>query len=226
MKKYMVLLLVLLLASPVWAQNRTLIRRRNQLNAPEKNSTVPTNPVPGDFDQGKWVDEGELVDREFQHDLFVAPVLKFSQVNEEFGLFAGGRAGWILNHHYVFSLGGYGVVNNVEAPGLSSGVKPDLMMSYGGVEFEYVLYPADMIHFSLYTLLGLGLAEYDYTLSDGDDTFWVIEPGVNLLVNVTRFFRTGLGVGYRVVTGVDLERLEDSDLSGFAATLTLKFGSF
>ena len=123
-------------------------------------------------------------------------------------------------------VGGYGLFNDIEANEIDSGVTPDLTMRYGGVEFEYVFDPEEIVHFSVYTLLGMGNVEFDYANVDGDDNFFVVEPAVNVLLNVTEFFRVGLGVGYRLATGVDLEGLEDADLSGIVATLTFKFGVF
>ncbi len=226
MKKYLLVLLVVMIASPVWAANRTLIRRGNALNRPQTPASAEKKPVPGYVDRSKWNEDGELVNREFEHSMFAAPALKFSTLHEEFGLLAGGRFGWVVNHRYVLGLGGYGVVNDIEVSDPDSNTRPDVMMSYGGAELEYVVQPAALVHFSFSTLVGLGLVEYDYRASDGDDTFWVIEPAAHVWLNVTPFFRTGLGAGYRMATGVDLEGLDDGDLSGFALTLTLKFGSF
>lgn len=225
MKKYIVFLFVMLVATPVWAQNKTVIRRQRELNTSRK----PGQPlaVPGNLDQrDAWNDDGELIDRNFRHNFFFGPVVKFTQVNGEFGLVLGGRTGWIINDNYVLGLGVYGLANDVEANEISSGVTPDLTMGYGGLELEYVIEPEQLVHFSVYTLIGMGFVELDYTSSDGDDTFFVFEPAANVWVNVTNFCKAGLGVGYRLVAGANVEGLESEDLSGLAATLTFKFGGF
>jgi hypothetical protein len=45
-------------------------------------------------------------------------------------------------------------------------------------------------------------------------------------VNVTGFFRVGLGASYRFVQDVDLVELRNEDVSGFSGVVTLKFGRF
>ncbi len=232
MKKYLVFfLLVMFIAVPVSAKNRTVIRRQYELNAPQ-NAAQPqpvSENVPGNFNfnqRNALNNDGELVGRSFRHGFFVGPVAKFTQVNGESGFVAGGRGAWIINGNYMLGLGAYGLTHNIKANRVSSGVRPDMTMKYGGVELEYVIDPEGLIHFSVYTLLGMGSVEFDYANVDGDDNFFVVEPAVNVLVNLTTFSRIGLGVGYRIASGVDLDGLEDSDLGGFAATLTLKLGVF
>jgi hypothetical protein len=58
------------------------------------------------------------------------------------------------------------------------------------------------------------------------DGFYVVEPGVNAELNVASYFRINLGGSYRFVTGAELQDIGNDDLSGPAATLTLKFGGF
>ena len=83
----------------------------------------------------------------------------------------------------------------------------------------------NLVHFSFYTLIGGGGANYNEEDQNGD-TFFVIEPGVNALFNVTDFFRIGGGVSYRLISGVNLDGVSDTDLSGASVALTFKFGSF
>ena len=58
------------------------------------------------------------------------------------------------------------------------------------------------------------------------DVCFVLEPGVNLILNVNKKFRIGAGVNYRYVNGVDYENLSNSDLSGVTVQIVLKFGDF
>lgn len=236
MKKYlMFFLLVMFIAAPVSAANRTIIRRQRELNTPKKGKypkpdcqgqgcpdsvKPPDSQIPPDNGDNGGTTGG------LRHGFLVAPVAKITQVNDQFGCMMGGRVGWILNESYIIGLGGCAMVHQVEANELSSGDTPDMTMKYGGLVLEYVIRPQDLVHFSVYTLIGLGLAEFDYTNVDGDDNFLVVEPAVNAYLRVTEYFKVGLGVGYRLASGVDLEGLEDGDLSGPLATLTLAFEIF
>ena len=53
-----------------------------------------------------------------------------------------------------------------------------------------------------------------------------MEPTVRIMLNITSFFRIGVGGGYRLISGADLDDLKDSDVSGPSAQVVLKFGKF
>jgi hypothetical protein len=231
MKKYSILLLILLIAMPVEAQHKTSIRQRRELQPPPASTPLPTPVQSPDNDSwpenAKWNDPGEVA--KIRSDVFIAPVGKFTQINDAFAFLGGVRAGWIINQRYVIGLGGYGLVNDVPGPTIDTAITPDLAIKYGGVELEYIIRPEDMVHFSVATLVALGYVRYDYTDStrNDDDTFWVLEPTVNVYVNMTKYLRTGLGLGYRFAGDVNLGKdVKDVDLSGFAVTLSLNFGTY
>ena len=48
------------------------------------------------------------------------PVVKFSQLLDQFAVFAGARGGWIANHSFVIGGGVYTLVNTVDRPGGAS----------------------------------------------------------------------------------------------------------
>ncbi len=174
-----------------------------------------------------------LIDGKFESSGFGGPVLKLTQLNDELGLMVGGRGGWIINHTFVIGGGGYGLANKIEAKKTSSNTTLYLEMGYGGLEFEYINASSKLIHFSIYTLIGGGGVGYSdrdsHTAFDeklDQDSFFVLEPAVNAMLNVTQNFRMGIGVGYRFISGADSNGIGDSDLSWPSATLTFKFGKF
>jgi hypothetical protein len=176
-------------------------------------------------------EEETLLGSDISHGGFGGPVVKLTQVNDQFGVMVGGRGGWILDHRFVIGGGGYGLTDTVKGNEIAFGNTPDIMMGYGGVEFEYIINPDQVFHLSVYTLLGGGGVFYnpdrDFNWDDEEsDAFFVAEPAVNLIVNMTHFLRIGVGMSYRLITGVELEGLSDSDLSGIAGNITLKFGIF
>lgn len=56
--------------------------------------------------------------------------------------------------------------------------------------------------------------------------FFVVEPGLEVEINVTRFFKIGVGASYRFVRESDLTLVSNDDLSGFSGGFSLKFGKF
>lgn len=58
------------------------------------------------------------------------------------------------------------------------------------------------------------------------DNVLVISPSIGAHLNVSRWFRPDLVVGYRLVHGLDMEATSSTDLNGFFFELNLMFGGF
>jgi hypothetical protein len=154
---------------------------------------------------------------------FGGPVVKFSQLLDEFAVFAGARGGWIANHSFVVGGGVYTLVNTVDSPGL---FEPISKFIYGGFEVEYVAFWSEPVHFTIGTLVGAGRRfRTDEPDPDHDEVF-VLEPAVGLEVNAARFLRIVTGFGYRYVSKETSGDLTNEDLRAFVASLTFKFGDF
>ena len=164
---------------------------------------------------------------------FGGPVIKYTQIKNEPAVLIGGRGGWIINHTFVIGGGGYGLANQIEGDNFIDFSKPYINFGYGGLELEYIIQSDQIVHFSVYTLIGAGGVNYrDNMHSSWDnwdynsDEFFVLEPALNVEVNITSFFRINAGANYRYISGVNYDNLKNEDLAGFSGVLTLKFGSF
>ncbi len=167
---------------------------------------------------------------------FGGPVVKVGRIAGEDAVFSGGRGGLIINNKFVIGGGGYSLARENVRTGFtfSNGDEPALGLDYGGLEFEYIFRPHRVVHVTGYTLIGGGEATYEvFRESNGATStqrlaseVFVLEPAVNAEVNISTWFRMGLGAGYRYVDGSDLPRANDGALSGAVGTLTFKFGKF
>ncbi|MFC1561196.1 hypothetical protein ACFL4V_01830 [Candidatus Latescibacterota bacterium] len=169
--------------------------------------------------------EKTLISGEIEHGGFGGPRYKLTQINGETVYISGGRGGWIINHMFVIGGGGYSLQSDIDVTlgTLSGGVKTEqkLDFNYSGFEFEYIGKSDNTIHYTIYTLLGGGNVSCGET-----DRVFVFEPAVNGELNVIKWFRINVGISYRLVTGLDISGLDESDLSGIGASITLKFGIF
>ncbi len=167
---------------------------------------------------------------------FGGPVVKLTRVAGEDVAMNGGRGGLIINRKLVIGGGGYSLSRENIRTGFEfdNGDVPTLEFGYGGLELEYITRPSRLVHATFYTLIGGGRVSYKSEQSQGgavlrqrlDSDVFVLEPALNVELNITSWFRIGLGGGYRFVDGSDLPRLNDASLSGGVGTLTFKFGSF
>lgn len=176
-----------------------------------------------------------LLDMEdIEHGGYGALVIQFTSVNNEFALLVGGRGGWIINHTFVIGFGGYGLVNDVPSYIIGPYDQRYVDFGYGGLDLEYVFNSDRLIHLSIHALIGGGAVGYRRTSTDNWDTgaghmsdgLFVVEPGMNLDLNVVRWFRLSAGASYRFVRGVSSGVSTNNDLSGPSAQLSFRFGDF
>jgi hypothetical protein len=168
------------------------------------------------------------------HGGFGAPVLKFTKIKDQNAVLIGGRGGWIINHAMVLGLGGYIMANeNIDKIQISPGHSRFLSVGYGGFEVEYVPMHHRLFHPTLGILVGGGSAsyidKYNDDIDDDEDDFdgfFIVEPAANIELNVIPIMRANIGLSYRYVSGVEYYGLKDSDISGLAGSLSMKFGIF
>jgi opacity protein-like surface antigen len=170
-----------------------------------------------------------LITDQTELDGFVATTVKYIDFKDETGVLVGGRIALIVNHSWGLGAGGYGTI--VEpSPEDIEGLE-ELEMAYGGIVLEYIAWPRAIYHLSIPVLIGGGQVQFEGGYVDPDsgedsDTFFVIEPHLNLEVNITRNLRLDAGFSYRHVNGTDLADMTDEDLSGVNGVVSLKVGRF
>ena len=181
-----------------------------------------------------------LFDGDVTHGGFGGPVIKFSEVAGDPGVWVGGRGGWIINFSETHAIGlgggGYGLTtfHNIPEPtdlGDPGDIEnPQAVAGYGGFELEYTSRSYRLLHWTATTLIGAGSVSarsQDFQQIDEDfDPFFVIEPGLHGELNLTSFMRLHAGVSYRWTSGIDQAGFTDSDFSGINGTVAFKFGSF
>jgi hypothetical protein len=175
--------------------------------------------------------EETLSDRVRSSGGYGAPTVAVTSVNGEAALVAGGQGGWILNRQFVIGGAGRGLVTLPDTD--FRGQSAQIQLGYGGLLLEYIGAPAHLVHYGAGVVLGGGIAQivdlpFDPQF-DGDldqSAVFVAEPGGRLELNVTTYFRLGLGGGYRFVQGSDLRGVSNTDLSGPFGRLSFRFGQF
>jgi len=166
--------------------------------------------------------------------------IRMTEMKDDLGLLMGAHGGIILNNHFVIGLGGYGLTSNFEVEGGENGDNLYLYGGYGGLILGGIFSPKEVVH--IYTPILIGASGMEVTDRNylnnfhrpqspfgnfvETSAFFVVEPGLEVEINVTRFFKVGLGASYRFVRESDLETISNKELSGFSGGLSLKFGKF
>ena len=161
----------------------------------------------------------------------------YSEIENRQSVIFGGRFEWIAGHSIGIGFGGAGFINeNHYEPYLSTNVF--LTGGYGGMYIEPIVMPNYPVHLSFPILLGGGGISYvtenhnhnDNTVADSE-AFLIAEPGAEIELNLTRFFRLAIGASYRFTTpfnvGTTPPAVASSNaLESFTYMMTFKFGKF
>jgi hypothetical protein len=154
--------------------------------------------------------------------------------------------GLILNHHWTIGMTGNFIVNSQgsnhhhsESDSIHTGKHERSMYGgYGGLLLEYTLFPKSRVHVSFPLTICGGYLGHSHEIFPDDslsskkewshhgESFFVLEPGVKLELNVVKNLRIGLGISYRyspernrMITSPDL-------LNQLTGKLTFRFGKF
>ncbi len=175
----------------------------------------------------------------------------YSKIDSRDALQLGGRVAWIVNHKFAMGMAGFGFVNAFQKSYSTDMSNYFLAGGYGGVFFEPILVPNNPIHVSFPVIIGVGGVSavaannymnqqnvnnsYNYDM----DAFLVFEPGVDLEINIIKFFRIAIGASYRLTNGVILNykyidnnymeqtiRIDKNALDSFTFNVGFKFGWF
>jgi len=181
--------------------------------------------------------------------------INYTQIDGKDAFLVGARGAWIINHGIGIGLGGHGFVNDItfsnNTNSLSAPQEYSLAGGYGGLFFEPIIGAKHPVHVSFPILVGAGGVTtvykgtwgnwpYNYDedyYSGNSQAFFVVEPGLELELNLVKFFRVGLGAYYRFTSNVNLLLYDyykplnppkeiNPDLNGFSFGISLKFGKF
>jgi hypothetical protein len=161
----------------------------------------------------------------------------YSSIDGRNAVLFGGRFAWIAGHSIAFGFGGTGFINEFHYD-LPLDRDVALAGGYGGLYIEPILMPTYPVHLSFPVLFAAGgisyvsKDHYDYNnWIEQTEAFLLVEPGVELEVNITRHFRFAMGATYRFPTGFNdggsgtpIARAEP--IKGFSYMATFKFGRF
>jgi len=153
--------------------------------------------------------------------------LKITGIQGKIGTYVGLYGGVLLNRSLLIGLAGY---MNVGHPDVNSG--------YLGLFTQYTYKPENLFHASGQILVGIGTTkDYQAEKSSLFDNFgnifgarfFVIEPGINVELNLSSKTRLVTGLSYRLVLGLDensehvaLTELTSKDMRGLSFNIGVK----
>lgn len=153
----------------------------------------------------------------------------FSAVDGEFGHFFGLGGAVTINDMF---LGAYvkGLTNSIEAREPVSGRY--VQLDHGGFWLGYSLFANSVVHPAFHVKAGWGNLRaanntgFQTSGSKESNNVFVLSPAVDVELNLTRFIRLGVGVGYNWTSQVELGGYSNKDFSSPDGHIFLKIGKF
>ena len=163
--------------------------------------------------------------------------IQYTELEDRDAFVFGAKGAVVIGHMMAIGLGGSGFFNDTHHNDITD-KNVSLAGGYGGFFFEPIVLPRYPVHVSFPILIGAGGLSvmtsddngWENYESEASDAFMVIEPGVEVELNVTRFFKFCVGAYYRYTSDIQMDETEyqvDEDiLRGFSGGVTFKFGRF
>lgn len=171
---------------------------------------------------------------------FFSPEAKIAQLDAQTAVFAGAKMAMVLGHQFNIGMAAYGMLSNPDSYSvlLTNGTTSQSnlqSMGYAGIYMEPVFFDKSVVHLTVPAIVGIGVAQYEqYWYGNGTfwggqtvtDAFMVLEPGLNVELNIAKALRFFGGGSYRFVLDSDVMPDSDERLSGFSINFGLKIGWF
>ncbi len=149
---------------------------------------------------------------------------KFSSIDDQFATFIGGYGGVHFNHNWMIGAGAYTLLNG-NTIHFENDTNTSRQLTYIGLITEYIHHPQRAFHLTGNLLAGAAImgeqkkleTNGSYTLSSRGS--FIIEPSLNVEVNLAKWFRVATGVSYRFIAN-------EKAYAAPAANISLKFGKF
>lgn len=173
--------------------------------------------------------------KRIRHGGYGALTIGGGQIDNSAALFTGIRAGWVIDHRLTLGIAGTAFANNLYVDLYDGIIESGLTGGYGGMLIEFIVAPFSPIHISIPVVVGVGGIAWieDYYPNHyyqpriiDEDVFFMVEPGLELEMNLVRFMRLGAGVTYRHSSELQMQQVDKEALRGLGFNFTLKFGKF
>lgn len=168
-----------------------------------------------------------LITDEDQWNLYTKLSPSLCDIGDDTGIWGSLEIGGILNEGLAIGVRATTLLDEAE-PGLGSSATVDKFdATYGGVNIEYTFFSSEVFHGSLGCFGGMGQVKFGGR-NDGKVDVAVIEPAVNIMLNVTQTSEVGLGLGYRYMdpSGSGSSGLDYGDFSGLDFSIFLRLTEF
>lgn len=175
------------------------------------------------------------------HGVYLGFNVHYGQIDNRDTAFGNFKLAYVANRKIEVGFGGTVFFNerDNDRPDLFNGDKIAMLGAYGGLHLEPILFGKRFISVSFPVLVGGGVVGYfgnnfsdDYEDIDDDikeedfDKYFIVEPGINILYNFSRYTQLETGFRYRFTSDYNQPLYKTGNINGFSVGVGLKIGIF
>lgn len=171
------------------------------------------------------------------HGVYLGLEMGFGEIEGEDTFTTGLKLAYVANQQFEVGFLVRGLYSKQDVFNPQSGQKDDLFAAYAGFHFEPILFGKSRVSLSFPLFIGGGAAGYidrelvmndeDIDINEDDvDALFVVEPGLSVLFNISRFAQIEAGIKYRFSSEIELVESPVERINGFSTGLGLKLGIF
>ncbi len=175
------------------------------------------------------------------HGVYLGLMLHGGEINGKGTAIPGIKVAYVANQQFEVGFEARFLYSDQNFQNTALADKEDLIAAYGGLHLEPILFGKSPVSLSFPILIGAGALGYvDGELEDDDfekeiedrfenhevHEFFIVEPGINLLFNPSRYLQLEAGIKYRLSSKVNLTPSPLRSIDGFSAGFGVKVGIF
>lgn len=171
------------------------------------------------------------------HGVYLGISLMHGEINKQDSYRGEIKVAYVANQQFEVGFAANFIYSEQDLLIPSSGRIEDLIGIFGGLHLEPIFFSKSRVNLSFPLLIGGGAVSYigdafigednRETLTEDDfDAVFIVEPGLNVLFNVSRYLQLEAGIKYLFSSKIELEPATVNRLNGFSAGIGIKVGIF
>ncbi|WOD43288.1 hypothetical protein [Hwangdonia lutea] len=167
------------------------------------------------------------------HGVYLGIATHYGEIDKVDTYAASFKVAYVANQKFEIGFVGVGFYSDFNLQGLSYNNR-DLVGAYGGLHLEPILFSKSKLNLSFPLLIGggaVGLLKGDINDTYIEDSDWeavfVVEPGISILYNISRYLQLEAGVKHRFSSRLNLQsEYNVSRIDGYSVGIGIKVGVF
>ena len=166
------------------------------------------------------------------HGVYLGMHIHYGEINNKRTWFNSFKLAYVANRKFEVGVAIAGLYSKQDILNNTSLKVEDIVGGYAGIHLEPIFFSKSLINLSFPVLIGGGAIGFVEKNSEADfendnwDNFFIVEPGINVLFNLSRYVQLEAGVRYRLSSKVKITPSVVNRLNGFSAGAGIKIGIF